>query len=966
MRTTQPIRAGRAAGIALFAAAGFAGGTPGQDATDLARVVLIEEQEHDLARAEKGYRELTWSEAPAAVRADAWLRLGALLRRMGREAEARAAFAACVALETDAAAAARTALEQDPQDPERQKALRARAKQLIDEWWADGTEVQGGEVIGLTNTVRNAWPPLRQNLAWIGPVAVPEMLSLIERLRSLEARARFNQGLGWETITKVTDLVVELGGDAAVGFLQRAAESDDENFRRAVAQGLHTEMGDPRLFEIAARMTTDPDLEVAVAALGWRHGSVQRQWVWARYPVSVVLQATQHPARSVRSHAYGIISGGWVRLRHDPDPAATVARLVPILEREFASVDPERALDAVACLNPGLYSGVEGRRLMVERWRDHRSHQVEVGFRVTDGTDVLPDLIAALPERADGVEWRSAAEQQHLRPLVTSLLRRGEGWDRRAVPLLIELGVKARVPEALRLALDLAEPEDASHFVRVLPETTDLGDEARRIVDWLSVASRSGSAPPETWPALRACLDQGLAPYNSFAEVAGWSAHPDAVQWLVTQVESKDGLTEAAARGLRVALVVRDDPDTRAGVRQIIASRVEDSVAAAAMELIRVGDPQVLTQLTTGAFSREELTAVQGLFRPMATSPDSHSIASLLVSPECGFAPADRIRALRAILEQEGSCWSAIGKWMAPQSVTSNALWPVPIEREPDPGAAGTLLALAREQNVSGPARRALAWWALEQGDDWFEDFLSGNDSFAEVALHLLEQRVHNGEPSEALQPYAPRLLEMLEADFGDRHGDVARTVVSLCLDEEHGLTGEQRQRAIDVGLGHPAGDVRRQVLFEAHESLTPAQFAQCILDEECRSLVHSLIPVDAGEGTPKIVAALLAAIAETQNQEREQLMAALDRIRAYQEQKAHWDRVFQGVDASSNAAAEKLLMQAKPDQKKDVRLLAIRSLGALGVPETLPFLIEWSQGDDAEIAKASLAAIDRIHRAAK
>ena len=78
--------------------------------------------------------------------------------------------------------------------------------------------------------------------------------------------------------------------------------------------------------------------------------------------------------------------------------------------------------------------------------------------------------------------------------------------------------------------------------------------------------------------------------------------------------------------------------------------------------------------------------------------------------------------------------------------------------------------------------------------------------------------------------------------------------------------------------------------------------------------------------------------------------------------EQAHWDRVIKGLDASPASAAEKLLLQAKPGAPKEQRLLAITSLGALGVPEALPFLIEWSTDADADVAAKAKAAITQIH----
>lgn len=67
------------------------------------------------------------------------------------------------------------------------------------------------------------------------------------------------------------------------------------------------------------------------------------------------------------------------------------------------------------------------------------------------------------------------------------------------------------------------------------------------------------------------------------------------------------------------------------------------------------------------------------------------------------------------------------------------------------------------------------------------------------------------------------------------------------------------------------------------------------------------------------------------------------------------------GLTAAS--AAEALLAQAKPGNDKDTRLLAIRSLGALGAAETQSFLIAWTKDrQDAEVAAAAREAVGRIH----
>jgi HEAT repeat protein len=109
-------------------------------------------------------------------------------------------------------------------------------------------------------------------------------------------------------------------------------------------------------------------------------------------------------------------------------------------------------------------------------------------------------------------------------------------------------------------------------------------------------------------------------------------------------------------------------------------------------------------------------------------------------------------------------------------------------------------------------------------------------------------------------------------------------------------------------------------------------------------------------------VPALIERLRDPDAQVRQAAADALTRIRFYHEQQAHWDRVLKGLDASAASSAEKLLLQAKPGAQREQRLLAIQSLGVLGVPEALPFLIEWTQDTDTDIASAAKAAITKIH----
>ncbi|HEU4420471.1 MAG TPA: HEAT repeat domain-containing protein, partial [Planctomycetota bacterium] len=112
-------------------------------------------------------------------------------------------------------------------------------------------------------------------------------------------------------------------------------------------------------------------------------------------------------------------------------------------------------------------------------------------------------------------------------------------------------------------------------------------------------------------------------------------------------------------------------------------------------------------------------------------------------------------------------------------------------------------------------------------------------------------------------------------------------------------------------------------------------------------------------------VALLLEALRDPSTKVRDAAKEALERFRFQREQHAFWANAKAGIDTSPSSAAAKLLAQAKPGEAKDQRLLAIRSLAALGAPESLPYLIEWTKDADAEIAAAARAAVAKIHETA-
>ncbi|MEZ6038020.1 MAG: HEAT repeat domain-containing protein [Planctomycetota bacterium] len=253
------------------------------------------------------------------------------------------------------------------------------------------------------------------------------------------------------------------------------------------------------------------------------------------------------------------------------------------------------------------------------------------------------------------------------------------------------------------------------------------------------------------------------------------------------------------------------------------------------------------------------------------------------------------------------------------------------------------------------------------------------NQTWDEVALAELSRRLQDGEPCEALAqwfgerlaahegsdallvPCYPnvvtrfhdQLVSLLTSDserWAYRAAQLLWTVdqridITAALQNRHGLV---REWAVELVV---AGEVEVPV----------AQLLPMLADSEedvREELARHFGAIVSKEAVPGLIGLLRDPVDSV----RTAAADALTRIRFYHEQQAHWDRVLKGLDASPASACEKLLLQAKPGQPAAQRLLAIESLGTLGVPEALPFLIDWTTDPDEAVAKAARAAITAIH----
>jgi HEAT repeat protein len=115
-----------------------------------------------------------------------------------------------------------------------------------------------------------------------------------------------------------------------------------------------------------------------------------------------------------------------------------------------------------------------------------------------------------------------------------------------------------------------------------------------------------------------------------------------------------------------------------------------------------------------------------------------------------------------------------------------------------------------------------------------------------------------------------------------------------------------------------------------------------------------------------RVIPVLVDLLKDPSDGVRDVAKKSLDSLQYTLEQEQKWKRVLEGAGLDSSNAAEALIKQAAAGQPKATRLVAIESLGTLGVAETLPVLIQFMGDGDAEVAAAAKEAVARINRQSK
>jgi hypothetical protein len=922
----------------------------------LARAQLLEQQEGDIAQAEQAYRALLAAPDAAAVHAAAALRLGALLWRLERRDEAQPLLEQAAAAGGDIAAQAQALLQGQGPDAQQEAALQEQARMLVrrlDELLGRPRDGEGK----LANEDREAVAHVEKQLDTIGASASialakwfgPNAVFAFDAVRSYRGKMPLSSAawrIGHAPLREALLRVAEQGSVEARVFHAEAAT------RTTIAADM-----EPVLLRFAA--APDPTGEV------WPHA---RNAFRGRLPFARLGSLVQDEAPGIRAAALSGLAHQW---KDQPTPAreALIAERGELIRAATRSAD-RRVRDGAweligACLRDGPTAGTYLFFDEIDRAKDGVYSGGSVAWHLVQDDAWLQAAAAAAQRLGPAVfdNTRPGRSQDALLALLAST--RDQRWGQgsvEAVIKLLELGY-GRSPNWWNNAIRQADEDQLARLLRQAPRVAE-GRLTDLLSSWRSLpitalpalrelvgdAMRSGSEPfgrPSSEQRQVRDKSQSIA-VRVPQRILQWAAdtkHPKAATWLGELAAAEPTLAHHCALLLAYladAKVVEALPPLRAllvweGDEENELNQVERNRIFAA--LTKAGDVDAIP-----LFPRAYELG-------LAENSSGQPVGIDFLCEGHGYQEA----ALR-------QCWQTLLDSAAAASVFRD------VDRK-DPDHLVPLSVLDRIIERLASQRTAGTDRSTEFGlpERVRSRFLELSAPLPEASPLLAATRKFLGvaEPELAVQLFQ-RLPWAIARQLGNeglallrRTGD-GRMVYELT---GHGIeltiddwrTALQRASMRTYALQHlPAagavlGAVRPNIEALLREPEPDIRIAAC-------AAMQRLFGADA-------VPALLPLLQDQDEDVRTKARAALDQLRQDAEQRAFWSEAGTGIDLRPQAAAGKLLQQAKAGEPKEQRLLAVRSLAILGAAEALPYLIDLTKDQDQELAALARAAIAAIHQ---
>ncbi len=892
----------------------------------LQRAIVVDEMEHDAQKALELYRAVaTDTSSPDAVQKAAWLRIARLLQRTGAEQKA-----------VDAAYAnAGTTAEKA------QESWRTEVQRLLDN--VEDTNDQNTRDYAI------------RRLQWFGQDVVKPLL---DRLR---ARLAANDPQG----TRLANAAWTIGGDDIEAFLTGVLEGDDTAARDAIGNGI------PRttvasLVPLAVRYASAPNAtqETVLAMLSIGSRALDGY---------TMVHALADPRPAVQRATLTLLQA-WLS---SSEPLAREPQWLDALTESLRSVfrggDADGRREGFSLLAKVWASAASTRRLYLELLPSAGPNgslpDVPSGATIPSSDAERELFLRAAHALGPIVDGNPSVPQQCAQRVLLTFL--SLSWGREALPTVLEavrLGYADGLPKWLQ---DHLKPEDAP---AVLDAMSGHPESARGPIAWWM--ANQLSLPPASWTVLKPAADDEWV-----LAAIGSTGDPAAVAFLVGRLESPESQPMDAMRALVYASARRDADDTRAALREAAQSGNDSDAkwwrCAAIGQLIRVGDPQVANVLASAlelgtrpvhgnAIPGSPQWASARQFGPfdwfVATASDEPGAKTWH-----GFSPKDYAFVLGEVLRPDDTfdaAWTTIDHLPDVPGTRLPAAPAVRAYAEAWQRRLGHVTQFVNSKQASGLS------WVLElekRAGELPDDVVAAIRS---LRARAFATKVPGARITaiDTLPPAWPDTwLDQVYGQIGNGHlvwngnPTIGVRAVQALIDADR----FDPKRALEASMADGANWRAPCWVLSRTDPRTKAP-----IDDLVRSLCHNE-SADVRKAACEFlgrrldasaVPTLLEALSDQDPAVAQAAHDALQAIRFHQEQSRYWQQVFSGQpDVTAPSAAAALIEQAKPDNDKPTRLLAIRSLGKLGVPEALPFLIAWSKEDDQEIAAAARDATSRI-----
>ena len=968
--------------IAITVSLLFCAQIPAQASTGLQKAILLEEQEHDLRGAEAAYQSLTKA-GDVEARAQAWLRLGKLYRRVGQEDKARAAFENASSGDGDTASQARTELEKSRQDPERVAALRAKAHEILDDPGSFDLWVE---------------------LPWLGKPIIPVLLERAIKRPDLYAFA------------------LHIGGDVMVRRLQQIREQKDLKTAIAIlgqAKFPETSNLDEPVRKALEDLLYLDDPTGQVQSIGLFYLG-RAQQIRSR---KLVVEMTENSALGINGFFSGL---NWEGLDDSLPIEEANARMTNALRKLCERRNANQAFRFLATAK-SLPLDRDDLRFIVQ-WSERADAGkltgaifpgiYKKGLKAIEGpTNFLVQDILKVARKIGPYQ-----PQHNGRHLIPWLCAWGAGvWGPEGFDAILELvqlgyadsykwnqydsdGTRAFKDEKLPTLYDwLGDRFDATHAPKIIQQLD--GKQRELLVRHM----RERDLPPETLPSLLLAGSEAPKGFRDFypsisrtgnpqacrvfldAEASGQIDYAYATQCLIqislrSQVQIvRDSLQELALRPRKTAernsrnqgSAITHQPDPIAGARALLVTR-----------MVQLGDPRVFDHYATYESLGLNVERQHVFWIPIKSAFHNVRGAPTWFYPNGGttlhsYTPQQLAAGWATLLKGSDSTISAISNvifW----GRNTNCSWlsansgRVRGQIAAGPGkASADLVKVCLDYVTEALDLRKSREATWSRGHDQLLATLLGlsqrvtklpaslrsrlqalsvqclvsNDRTL-IALALQEFKSDDVRPTQAQTKAILSVLPKLE------HSSEARIVTSIFATREIPLS------AFSAGLQTPSSEVKRIYL----QGLSPVagdgviEVLTKLLGDDDPATKLAICNILARKTDRSAVPALIEALKDRSEKVRAAARDALQSIRFYHEQGRYWQNSA-GPDLSPNAAAQKLLEQAGAEQDEATRVTAIRALGALGVTATLPYLIEASRENSPAIQAAAKEAIDRIVR---